>query len=162
MGNALKKEQREVLLKLVGNCITYNLKPEAELLYVKQELGVEVNIRTINKYKKQLREDETTRKWYSDFARFRFVNKHAKMMDDLDRMYDDTNRQIFVEQMKSPRNEGVIIRLKTLLIDIMIQIGEFSADTPTMDAIRAKIDKANKIEAEQERTPNKEAPMTNA
>jgi len=161
--SVLKKEEKLKLEVLAGHCITYNLKPEVELLYVKQEMGFDVNIRTIDRYKKRLSQDEHTRQWYSDFARFKFVQRHMKHMDDLERMYDDTNQQIFIEQMKTPRNENLIIRLKTLLMDIMLQIGEFQADTPTMDAIRAKLDKAKKIEeSEESKATSKQEDPVNA
>ena len=148
----MKKEQRLLLRKLCGDCIAYGLKNEAELLYVKQQLGVSVDIRTINRYKSELRSDDSTRQWYSDFARINFVRNHQKILDDLERLYDDTNRRIFEEGLKSPRQEGLIIRLKADLKETMLMLHEFGTDTPVMDAIRQKIDGNKKKIPEEETT----------
>lgn len=145
----MKKEQRLLLRKLCADCIAYGLKPNAELVYVKQELGESVPIRTINRYKSELRSDESTRQWYSDFARINFVKNHQKILEDLERLYDDTNHRIFEEGLKSPRQEGLIIRLKADLKETMLMLHEFGTDTPVIDAIRLKIE-GNKKKTEEE------------
>jgi len=111
-------------------------------VYVKQELGITVDIRTINRYKQEVQNDDSTREWYSDFARINFVRNHMKILEDLERLYDDTNSQIFQQSLQSPRNEGMILRLKADLKETMLMLSEFGSDTPVIDAIRLKLEKA--------------------
>ena len=144
--NHLSKDQRLFLNKLVADCIAYNLIGEQAVVYVRSQLKQDINIRTINIYKKRLQSDEATRQWYSDFARIRFVRLHSKVVDDLERSYNDTNEQMFKETLKSPRNEGMIIRLKLKLEETAEMMSEFASDTPVIDAIRQKIEGNKKQE----------------
>lgn len=141
MGKLTRIESR-LLRKLVGDCDTYGLKPEAELLYIRQELGKDVDIRTVNRIKVELQNDSTTKKWYSTFAKIGFVKTHKKLVEDLQRSYDDTMNRLFQEELKSPRNEGIVLRLKLDQRESALLIKEFSLGNPIIAAMQAKLDKA--------------------
>lgn len=135
----LTKDRSALLDKLVGDCVAYSLKPKESLEYIGREYGV-IDERTYFRRRKRLLSEETTSKWYSDFARIRFVRLHSKIIDDLERSYNDTNAQIFAETLKTPRSEGLIIRLKQKLEETAEIMSEFASDTPVIDAIRQKIE----------------------
>ena len=135
----LTRDRSALLNKLVGDCIAYSLKPKESLEYIEKEYGV-ISERTYFGRRKKLLSEESTSKWYSDFARIRFVRLHSKIIDDLERSYNDTNAQIFAESRKSPRNEGLIIKLKQKLEETAGVWLQFASDTPVIDAIRQKIE----------------------
>ena len=106
----------------------------------------EFDVRTIQTITVELQNDTHTTKWYSQFARIGFVKIHKMLVEDLEKAYRDTQRQLFQEQIKSPRNEGLIIRLKTLQIEQGDQLEELALGNPVIAALKAKLDKAeNKI-----------------
>jgi hypothetical protein len=65
-----------------------------------------------------------------------------KLMQDLERQYDDTMHQLFVEEKtKTPRDEGLILKLKKEHRETAMMLGEFSAGTPVIAGVKAKFDK---------------------
>jgi hypothetical protein len=64
-------------------------------------------------------------------------------MEDIQRQYDDTMHQLFVEEeLKSPRNEGIICRLKMLEIEQVNMLSDMAAGSPIIAAMKAKLEKA--------------------
>jgi len=148
----LKPVQSKYLRNLVGDCITYGLTPDQELEYIRIEMKrmgfekTEFESRVVRKIKQELESDTTTQKWYDRFARIGFVKLHKKLIDDLQRQYDDTLKQLFVEEVKSPRSEGMIIRLKTIMIEQGNQLEELALGNPTIALLKQKLDKTQIVQ----------------
>jgi len=63
-------------------------------------------------------------------------------MRDLERQYDDTMHQLFIEEKtKSHRDEVLILRLKKEQRDTAMMLGELSAGIPVISGVKAKLDK---------------------
>ena len=140
-------EQHRFFRKLVGDVITYGLNNAQALEYIRIEMasaGYEKTTydrRRLNTIKTELQNDTTTQKWYGHFARIGFVKLHKQLMENLQKSYNDTLHQLFQEQLKSPRNEGLIIRLKMLEVEQGNQLEEYALGNPIIAGLKAKLDK---------------------
>lgn len=143
----IKREQSRYFRNLVGDVITYGLDGRQAQEYIRIQManaGYEQTVfhpKTIRRVKSELQNDTTTQKWYGHFARIGFVKLHKELMDDLKKSYQDTMKQLFQEQLKSPRSEGLIIRLKTLQLEQGNQLEEFALGNPVIAGLKAKLDK---------------------
>lgn len=95
---------------LVSDCITYGLKEEEGLEYIKSKFG-EIKSRSYQQRKAKLQSEGSTRIWFDWFTRIGFVLNHKKHMEDLQKAQDDTMHQFYIETRKEPRNWRIISQL---------------------------------------------------
>ncbi len=95
---------------LVSDCITYGLKEEEGLEYIKSKFG-EIKSRSYQQRKAKLQSEGSTRIWFDWFTRIGFVLNHKKHMEDLQKAQDDTMHQFYIETQKEPRNWRIISQL---------------------------------------------------
>ena len=137
------KDKSILLDKLISDCITFRLELKEALEYIGREYTYGfISERTYFRRRKKLLSDKTRDSWFSYFCRIGFVQLHMKLMQDLERQYDDTMHQLFVEEKtKTHRDEGLILKLKKEHREIAMMLGELSAGIPVISGIKAKLDK---------------------
>jgi hypothetical protein len=141
---ALTKDKSAFLDKLVSDCITYGLDLREALEYIGREYpDCAISERTYFRRKRRLLTNQTRDSWFSHFTRIGFVQLHKKLMEGLEKSYEDTMHQLFVEQYKNPRNEPLIIKLKMTLMEQIDMIAELALGTPVMAGISARLDKSD-------------------
>src|SRR5687767_12902200 len=100
------KEKSQFLDKLISDCITFGLDLKESLEYIRREYPDNpIGERTYFRRRKKLLSDEKRNSWFSHFTRIGFVQLHKKLMEGLEKSYEDTMHQLFLEQRKNPRNE---------------------------------------------------------
>jgi hypothetical protein len=99
--------------------------------------------RTYFRGRNKLMSDKTRDTWFSHITRIEFVEIQKKLIEDLKRSYDDTMHQLFVEERKDPRNEGLIIRLKKDQTEAANVLSEFSLGNPIIAGIKNKLDRSD-------------------
>lgn len=140
----LTKDKSLLLDKLISDCITFGLSVKEGLEYIGRESpGEPIAERTYFRRRRKLLADKTRVSWFSNFTRIGFVQLHKKLMEGLEKSYEDTMHQLFVEQRKIPRNEPLIIKLKMTHMEQVDMLAELSLGTPVIAAISAKLDKTD-------------------
>lgn len=115
------KDKSAFLDKLVSDCITFGLNLQEALKYIKRECPhCAISERTYFRRRRKLLSDETRNSWFSHFTRIGFVQLHKKLMEDLEKSYEDTMHQLFIETRKNPRNKAECMEL---LVQIFNQRG---------------------------------------
>ena len=143
----ITRAQSKFLTKLCADCITYGMPPRAALEYIRVEMeyaGYEhtvFDIGTLERRKKALENDAHVGQWYNRFQRIGFVKMHMKLIEDLQRQYDDTMKELFFQETQQPRNNGLIIRLKTLMIEQGNQLEEYALGSPVLAGVMKKLEK---------------------
>jgi len=141
MGDITETENK-FLNSLVQDCITYRLKESEAVEYIK------IRFKQISKISYKVRKarvlsDESTQIWLNNFTRVGFVSNHKKQIEDIQRIQDDSLRQLFVEQNRQARNERLILQIKQ---DIRLNtqlLSELNAGTPIISALKARLDSNN-------------------
>jgi len=138
----ITKDKSLLLDKLISDCVTFGLDLKESLEYIRKEYpDGSIGERTYFRRRKKLLSDKTRNSWFSYFCRIGFVEVHKKLMEDVQRQYDDTIHEIYVQMNKSPRNEDLIIRLKKLYLEIAHELAEFSVGIPVIAGVKEKLDK---------------------
>jgi hypothetical protein len=138
------KDKSQLLDKLVSDSITFGLNLKEALEYIRRECpDCVISERTYFRRRRRLLTDKTRNSWFSHFTRIGFVQLHKKLMEGLEKCYEDTMHQLFVEQHKNPRNESLIIKLKMTHMEQVDMLAELSLGTPVIAAISAKLDKSD-------------------
>jgi hypothetical protein len=138
----ITKDKSLLLDKLISDCITFGLHVEEALEYIRKEYpGGTIAERTYFRRRKRLLSDDTRNSWFSYFCRIGFVELHKKVMNGLEKSYDDTMHQLFVEQTRSLRNEDLILKLKKEHREAALELSEMSLGTPIIAGMKAKLDK---------------------
>lgn len=139
----ISKDKSILLDKLISDCISFGLHLREALEYIRREYTYNsVSERTYFRRRKKLLSDNTRDSWFSHHCRIGFVELHKKVMEDLQRQYDDTIHQLFIEEKtKDPRDEELIINLKKLYLEIAHELSEFAVGTPVIAGIKFKLDK---------------------
>lgn len=140
----LTKDKSILLDKLISDCITFGLHATEGLEYIRREYtGSSISERTYFRRRKRLLSDKTRNSWFSHFTRIGFVQLHKKLIEGLEKSYEDTMHQLFIEQHKNPRNESLIIKMKMTHMEQVDMLAEMSLGTPVIAAISAKLDKSD-------------------
>ena len=61
-------------------------------------------------------------------------------IEHIERIRDDSLRQLFIETMKQPRNELIILKIKQDIRDNTQLLSELNLGTPIISAIKAKLE----------------------
>ena len=137
-----KLQYRQKLLdKLVTDCITYRLTEKEAHKYIEQEYGRPISSKTYFTIKSKLesQSEETSLLWLNEFTRIGFVQLHKKLMDNLERIYEDNLNRFFIESRKEPRNEELILKLNANIRENTTLLSNLSMGSPIIAAVKAKL-----------------------
>jgi hypothetical protein len=139
----LTKDKSILLDKLISDCITFGLHVKEALEYIRGECPPNgIGDRTYFRRRKKLLSDKSRDSWFSQFTRIGFVELHKKVMESLEKSYDDTMHQLLIEQRKNPRNEIVILKLKGDQRKTGLMLSQMSLGTHVIAGVKAKLDKS--------------------
>jgi hypothetical protein len=77
--------------------------------------------------------------WLNQFTRIGFVQHHKEQIERIQRLQDDSLRQVFVETIKQQRDENKILSSKQDIRDNVKLLSELGLGTPIISAIKAKL-----------------------
>lgn len=84
--------------------------------------------------------DNHTQIWLDHFTRVGFVSNHKKQMDYIQRNQNDSIYQLFIEQNRECRNEGIILRIKQDIRENIMMLSQFNLGTPIISALKARLE----------------------
>ena len=133
--------QNFILNKLVTDCITFGLKTKEALKYIEIEFGQPYPERSYTRRRAKLQSEDTSNLWLNYFTRIGFLQQHRKLMDDIQKIHDDSLNRYFYESIKSreERNEDLILKLKADIRENAKLLAEFTLSTPIISAIKQKL-----------------------
>jgi hypothetical protein len=131
-------DKRLLLNKLIGDCISFDLKPAEAVEYVRVELGEPLSYRSIARRKAKLLAEEKVQDWLNNFTRIGFVRLHKEQMEDLERMKRDYMKRYFEETIKRPRNENLILKIRDDIRQTMWMMSQFSLGSPVIAALKGQ------------------------
>ena len=137
-----KLQYRQKLLdKLVTDCITYRLTEKEAHKYIEEEYGKPISSKTYFTIKSKLesQSEEISQLWLNEFTRIGFVQHHKKLMDNLERIYEDNLNRFFIESRKEPRNEELILKLNANIRDNTTLLSNLSMGSPIIASVKAKL-----------------------
>jgi hypothetical protein len=128
-----------LLHKLIGDCISFDLKPQEAVEYIRVELGEPLTYRSIARRKAKLLTEEKVQDWLNNFTRIGFVRLHKEQMEDLERMKRDYMKRYFEETIKRPRNENLILKIREDIRQTMWMMSQFSLGSPVIAALKGGV-----------------------
>jgi len=123
----------------VQDCITYKLDENEALKYIEIRFK-KIGLASYKHRKAAVLSDGATQIWLNNFTRVGFVSNHKKQIEYIEKIQDDSLRQLFIEQNRQARNEGIILRLKQDIRDNTQLLSELNAGTPIISALKARLD----------------------
>jgi hypothetical protein len=148
----VSKTESKFLNSLVQDCITYGLTEPEALKYI------EIRLKKISSSSYQLRKanvlsDKSIQIWLNHYTRIGFVSSHKQHIENIQKILDDSLRQLFVEQNKTivddngvrkeNRDEYKILRLKSDIRYNTQLLSELNLGTPIISALKAKLEQKN-------------------
>ena len=137
-----KLQYRQKLLdKLITDCITYRLREKEAHKYIEEEYGRPISSKTYFTIKSKLesQSEETSLLWLNEFTRIGFVQHHKKLMDNLERIYEDNLNRFFIASRNEPRNEELILKLNANIRENTTLLSNLSMGSPIIAAVKAKL-----------------------
>ena len=137
-----KLQYRQKLLdKLVTDCITYRLTEKEAHKYIEEEYGKPISSKTYFTIKSRLesQSEVTSQLWLNEFTRIGFVQHHRKLIDNLERIYEDNLNRFFIESRKEPRNEELILKINANIRENTRLLCELGLGSPIIAAVKAKL-----------------------
>jgi hypothetical protein len=132
--------ESKFLDELVSDCITYGLKEEEALEYIKSKFR-EIKSRSYQQRKAKILSEGSMRIWFDWYTRIGFVLNHKKHMEDLQKVQDDNMHQFYVETQKEPRDWRIILQLNYNIRENIKLLSELGLGTPIIAAIRSKLER---------------------
>ena len=137
-----KLQYRQKLLdKLVTDCITYRLTEKEAHRYIEEEYGKPISSKTYFTIKSRLesQSEVTSQLWLNEFTRIGFVQHHRKLIDNLERIYEDNLNRFFIESRKEPRNDELILKINANIRENTRLLCELGLGSPIIAAVKAKL-----------------------
>ena len=137
-----KLQYRQKLLdKLVTDCITYRLTEKEAHRYIEEEYGKSISSKTYFTIKSRLesQSEVTSQLWLNEFTRIGFVQHHRKLIDNLERIYEDNLNRFFIESRKEPRNDELILKINANIRENTRLLCELGLGSPIIAAVKAKL-----------------------
>ena len=144
----LTQTESKFLNELVLDCITYRLHEGEALEYIKIRFR-EISESSYKQRKTAVLGDESTQVWLNHFTRIGFVQHHKEQIEVIQKIQDDSLRQLFIETCRNNRNENMILRLKNDIRENAKLLSELGLGTPIISAIKAKMQDAETIQVRQ-------------
>lgn len=138
----ITETENKFLNSLVIDCIVYRLHINEALSYIESRFH-RISERSYKQRKANVLSDESTQVWLNHFTRIGFVQHHKEQIEHIQRLQNDSLRQLFVETSKQTRNEDRILKIKQDIRDNVKLLSELGLGTPIISAIKAKIEEKN-------------------
>jgi hypothetical protein len=136
---AITETDSRFLNELVKDTITFRLTTDESLAYVAIRFGRAISIASYKLRKSHLLSEQTTNIWLDYFTRIGFIQLHKENMENLQKIQEDTLRQLLLEINRKPRNEWVILKLKEDARENMKLLSELALGTPIINSIKKKM-----------------------
>lgn len=135
----ITETDNKFLNSLVQDCITYKLSEREALEYIRLKFRP-ISLSSLRLRKARVLSHQSMQIWLNDFTRIGFVANHREHIEHIERIRDDSLRQLFIETMKQPRNEPIILKIKQDIRDNTQLLSELNLGTPIISAIKAKLE----------------------
>jgi hypothetical protein len=140
----IKTERSRAISRLVLDCEMYNLSHRQAVDYVHERLGdpdrKKVSVKTIQRYRKELRQGFLTTDWLNYYTKVGFVVEHAQLLEkakDLQRIID---LMLSEELKKEFQDFRKIDRLFWHMREFMKLINDLKFGTPIIAQIKKSIE----------------------
>lgn len=141
----ITQTENKLLNELVKDCITYRLEEKEALQYIAIRFK-QVSLSSYKHRKAKVLSEDANQMWLNHFTRIGFVQHHKEQIETIQKIQDDSLRQVFIETNRSNRNENVILRLKNDIRENVKLLSELGLGTPIISAIKAKLQDAETIQ----------------
>ena len=145
-----KLQYRQKLLdKLITDCITYRLTEKEAHKYIEQEFGRPISSKTYFTIKSKLESlsEETSLLWLNEFTRIGFVQHHRKLMDNLERIYEDNLNRFFIESRKEPRNDELILKINANIRENTRLLSNLGLGSPIIAGVKQSYNQILRVKA---------------
>jgi hypothetical protein len=139
----ITKRDKESLKQLVLDCSIYKLDEKEALDYINSRIGKHISGRTYRRYKKNIDNGNVAEQWINDFTRIGFVLLHKEQMDIMEKIQNDSLKQLSIETQEKVRDEDKILKLKRSIRESARLLIELNLDTPIITRIKASVDSTN-------------------
>lgn len=135
------------LTELIKDCITYNLKEQEALAYIETRFR-KISLDSYRHRKCKTQSDASTNLWLNHFTRIGFITNQKKQIETIQKVQQDSLRQLLIETSRrlADRNEDIILKLKSDIRENTKLLSELSLGMPIISAIKAKLEEKNKNE----------------
>jgi hypothetical protein len=136
------------LNELVKDCITYKLTESEAVKYIELRCGKKISITSYNRRKAFVKSDSSTQLWLHHFTRIGFVKSHIAHLETINKIRDDSMRQLEKEISKSNRHERKILAIKESIMEATKLLVGLDMGSPIIAEIKAKLEqKERPVEA---------------
>ena len=125
----LTETENKLLNELVKDCITYRLEEKEALQYIAIRFK-QVSLSSYKHRKAKVLSEDANQMWLNHFTRIGFVQHHKEQIETIQKIQDDSLRQVFIETNRSNRNENTILRLKNDIRENAKLLSELGLGTP--------------------------------
>jgi hypothetical protein len=151
------KAENELLKRLVSECLTYDLRENQAMQYIRLQYPREISHRTYYAYKKKLVSESVALQWLNQFSKIGFVQNHHRLMVDAKRIYQDSLRRYFNEMAKGDKsNRYLIMKMEESFRANGKWLLELSMGSPIISQIKAKIEQMNRMDIKDDLEQNSE------
>jgi hypothetical protein len=142
----LTESENKLLTELVKDCITYRLEEKEVLQYISVRGVKPISLSSYKHRKAKVLSEDANQMWLNHFTRIGFVQHHKEQIETIQKIQDDSLRQVFIETNRNNRNENMILRLKNDIRENAKLLSELGLGTPIISAIKAKMQDAETIQ----------------
>jgi len=135
----ITQTESKLLNELVKDCITYRLEEKEALKYIEIRFK-KISLSSYKHRKANVLSDDSTQIWLNNFTRVGFVSNHKKQIEYIEKIQDDSLRQLFIEENRPNRNERIILRIKQDIRENTQLLSELNAGTPIISALKARLE----------------------
>jgi hypothetical protein len=111
--------------------------------YIEVEYGRKISSKNYYTIKSKLeaQAEETSLLWLNEFTRIGFVTQHRRLIDNIERIYQDNLNRFFIESRKDPsiRNEDLLLKLNANIRENTTLLQNLGVGSPVIAGIKAKL-----------------------
>ncbi|MGB5089889.1 MAG: hypothetical protein WBN72_02985 [Nitrososphaeraceae archaeon] len=139
MANITETDSR-FLNELVKDTITFRLTTGESLKYIAMRFGRAISTASYNLRKGRLLSEQSTNIWLDYFSRIGFVQMHKENIENIQKIEEDTMRQLLLEMNRDIRNEWLVLKLKEDARENIKLLSELALGTPIINSIKKKME----------------------
>jgi len=135
------------LIQLVKDAKRADLPIQAALVYVRSKLGKHVSEAKYGRILKFVRSQEAADVWMSEQARFGFVTDFRERKDTAERLLENTQRDLLLEETKNKEERDIdtIMELRKLVMQLNDNVHTYQLGSFVIARIKADVDAAKKV-----------------
>ena len=100
------KEQKHMLIQCIVDCDLFGLSDKEGMRYIEQRTGRPISLTSYHRYKKIGLNDNVSSSWIDHFARIGFVDHYHKRINEMERLQQETLRQLYLELNKNSEEQN--------------------------------------------------------